>query len=174
MSRTIVLVRHGKAEKGRAGLRDEDRSLTEAGIAALAAAYPQTLKLLAGPSAGDAPTAEAAPFDLWVSPALRARQTAERVASALAGLRVPARAPRELECLLHQDYAAFLDELAATPDGSRMIAVGHIPFMEDALERLTGATISFKPGAVACCTVSGNVRDFEPGRLEWFMQGPRA
>lgn len=167
MAQTLVLVRHGKAEKPGSGTADIDRSLTKAGLEALGRTFPLTFSLLAGTKD------TGAPFQIWVSPAKRARQTAEAAASALAANGTPAKAPEEHPCLWEQDGTAFLDELAAAPADARVIAVGHIPFMQDMLQRLTHADVSFAPGGAAAIELEGSPTDVAPGRLLWFVQGPR-
>lgn len=164
MARTIVLVRHGKAQGARPGLSDSERSLVPGAVEALAEALPRAFALL---DAGD----EAA--RVWVSPALRARQTAEEVVAALDANGV-ACSEEEREYLFYQDQEAFFDDIEDTPDGSVIIAVGHIPFMEDVLERLTGECISFTPGSVAAVTLPGSPRtQITEGDVLWFVRGPK-
>ena len=55
-----------------------------------------------------------------------------------------------------------------------IVAVGHIPFMEDVLERLTGECISFTPGSVAAVTLPGSSRAQVPeGDVLWYVRGPK-
>lgn len=200
MARTVVLVRHGKAERARDHQADIDRKLTPAGIQALAEAFPRTFSLLAGPDirdaqarvqdvhaasvAGHAPDVTAtpgtapntptpAPVIVWVSPAVRARQTCGEVVAALSQNRIAASAPEEHESLWYQDPVTFLEELAATPEDATVIAVGHIPFMSGMATRLCGVELAFRPGGVAAVTVEGDPRQGTPGELLWFVQGPR-
>lgn len=164
MARTIVLVRHGKAQGARPGLSDSERSLVPGAVEALAEALPRAFALL---DAGD----EAA--RVWVSPALRTRQTAEEVVAALDANGV-ACSEEEHEYLFYQDQEAFFDDIEDTPDGSVIVAVGHIPFMEDVLERLTGECISFTPGSVAAVTLPGSPRtQITEGDVLWFVRGPK-
>lgn len=167
MSLTVLLVRHGKAEGKRAGQTDAARSLTPAGHEALVSAFPRSLSLLAG--SGSTP-------ELWVSPAVRARQTAEVVAQAVAGVLGLASAPvpEPHDCLLDQDLEAFLGELSersAQGDGT-VVVVGHVPFMGRASQALCGCELPFSTGAVAAIELARDAS--EPGRLLWFVQGPRA
>lgn len=171
MARTLILVRHGKAEKAAAGQADQDRSLTPAGMAALERSLPRTLSLLEDADANaDEP---AAPFLVWTSPAVRARQTCERVIAALDALHFATATPEEHESLWYQDPVTFLDELANTPADARIVAVGHIPFMEGMLERLTAAELAFAPGGVAAVELADDPHGKGAGRLLWFVQGPR-
>lgn len=162
MARTIVLVRHGKAERAGIDRPDEERSLAPGAAEALARSYPTTFSLLGG---------IAEPALVWVSPAVRARQTAEQVTAALDAAHVAHAAPEPHECLWEQDGSAFLAELAATPANATVICVGHIPFMQGALARLTGVDLAFAPGAAAAVSTA----ELEPGggTLLWFVQGPR-
>ena len=174
MARTLLLVRHGKAERGRAGLPDEERSLVPGAAEALAASYPATFSLLKELPAGQAIAAAETPIQLWVSPALRARQTADCVATALEACDLPVGPAQEHASLLYQNREAFYQELSATPADATIIAVGHIPFMEDVLERLTGCAIAFKPGSVAAVSLSGDPDSrASEGRLLWFVGGPK-
>lgn len=164
MARTIVLVRHGKAQGARPGLSDSERSLVPGATEALAEALPRAFALL---EVGD----EAA--RVWVSPALRARQTAEEVAAALDANGI-AYNEEEREYLFYQDQEVFFDDIEGTPDGSVIVAVGHIPFMEDVLEHLTGECISFTPGSVAAVTLPGSPRTQIPeGDVLWYVRGPK-
>lgn len=174
MARTLLLVRHGKAERGRAGLPDEERALVPGATEALAASYPSTFALLKSLSTWQGNSTGTAPIQLWVSPALRARQTAECVAAALEACSLPVSPAQEHASLLYQNREAFYQELSATPTDATIIAVGHIPFMEDVLERLTGCAILFKPGSVAAVSLSGDPDSrVSEGRLLWFVSGPK-
>lgn len=162
MVETLILVRHGKAEPGSAALPDIERELTPAGRAALAApaGFPTIFAQLDATVRAEA--------ELWVSPARRARQTAEEVAGVIG--------ERELiehESLWEQDGVTFLDELAAS--GARsVIAVGHIPFMDELLDWLTGEDLSFSPGSVAAIRLApaASARDLG-GTLLWFSKVPK-
>ena len=154
MSRTLVLVRHGDALGREPGQTDAQRSLSDAGKRALEEAFPRTLGLLD-------PTASS---ELWVSPALRARQTAE-IANKTLGIE----ATYQLKCLFDQDHDEFLDTYAGIGT-DLVVAVGHIPFMEDMTLRLCGANLSFAPGA-ACAIDMGDAGLH--GHLLWFVQGPQ-
>lgn len=162
MVSTLILVRHGKAERGGLDLPDIERPLTEAGRSALAGpeGFPATFAMLDDETRSEA--------ELWVSPALRARQTAEEIVSVIGE-----RPLEEHESLWEQDEAAFLDEVAAS-DARAVIAVGHIPFMNDVLDWITDdASFSFSPGAVAAIRMNpGQTADGCRGTLLWFAKGP--
>ena len=170
MSRTLVLIRHGKALVGTDGQPDERRALTRAGARALAAQFPLSLSML-GKNGSDKDGTE-----VWSSPAQRARQTAEVAARVLECPNV-----RIVPCLWEQDGGAFLDELASS-SAPRIVAVGHNPFMERVARLLCGVDLPFSTGAVAALELPGT--SAEPlgdgsgrqvdARLLWFVQGPRA
>ena len=167
MVKTLVLVRHGKAQSAAPGQADIERTLTVEGRAALASSrgFSRTFSLLSDEERENAV--------IWTSPAVRAQQTAQEVAEAV-GLHTILGDRKVVTCesLLSQDGDAFLAELDRVNAGC-LIAVGHIPFMETMTEFLTGAEISFKPGAAAAIKMGKTIK---PGkaRLAWFVQGPKA
>lgn len=157
MIRKLVLVRHGDAEFYGPEGTDESRRLTTRGLEALKSAYPRIFAALR-----DEPD-----VSLWVSPAVRAMQTAEVVGEAL-GID-----PDEFalhDSLYEQDDDEFLAELSAEGEGI-VVAVGHIPFMQEMLYQLTGEDLPFKKGAVACIAITDNDRFH--GTLEWFETAPK-
>lgn len=164
MARTIVLVRHGKAQKSQPGLADTDRALVPGAAETLATSYKTTFSLLNGIES----------TELWVSPALRARQTAAQISPALVADGIRISKTRELPCLFEQDNATFHELIAQTPEDACIIAVGHIPFMEDELEFLTGADIPFAPGSVAAARLAGSPTCGIAGcELLWYVRGPK-
>lgn len=154
MSRTLVLVRHGDALGREPGQTDAQRSLSDAGMRSLAEAFPRTFGLLESTSSSE----------LWVSPALRARQTA-KIANETLGIETR----YELNCLYEQDHDEFLDAYVGMGT-DLVVAVGHIPFMEGMAARLCGTNLFFAPGAV-CAIDMGDAG--MRGRLLWFVQGPQ-
>ena len=153
MSLTVVLIRHGEAKNKRLGQTDFERELTERGAEALREAFPRALDLV---DVTDK-------TELWVSPATRALQTAQ-----IANETLRIETQRELESMYEQNQEAFLRELSQT-DADVVVAVGHIPFMEDVAARLCGTYLGFSTGAAAAVSINENGR----GELEWFVQGPR-
>lgn len=163
MALTVVLVRHGEARNKEFGQTDFERELTEAGAQALREAFPRALSL--------AQTSEAS--ELWVSPAVRARQTA-----AIANDTLGIETVRELHCMYEQDQMGFLEELSQT-NADVVVAVGHIPFMEDVCAHLCGSYLGFATGAAAAVEIPDSsvrnlTRGLVRGRLLWFVQGPEA
>lgn len=116
---------------------------------------------------------------IWSSPARRARQTAGLLAKALRASGILLEKKIELhKCLWEQDVDAFLDELRGSK-ADFVVAVGHIPFAENIVDDLTGATPLFSTGAMGCLEVhfaDSNAQDIlatqDKARLLWFAQGP--
>lgn len=138
MAKTLVLMRHGKAQTRREGLPDFDRPLTRAGRRTLQATLPPSLGLWPRKT----------PCAIWTSPALRTAQTADCLAAALKARGTRVTGIEERTCLLDQDLPSFLRELADA-DVECVAVVGHNPFIEELCALLTGANIHFSPGALA-------------------------
>ena len=171
MAKTIILVRHGKAEARSWESPDEQRALTEAGIRALKAWLPRAGRLLAE----ERPKS----VELWTSPAVRAWQTADLVADAfMRALELDQLDCVEMPCLWSQDMTAFFEAVAAA-ESDFVVAVGHNPFMEEAVARACGQSVPFATGGIAAVRVdemASGAFGLEPlgGRLLWLMQGPEA
>lgn len=159
MLKKLVLVRHGKTEVASSTGRDIDRRLTSAGLRALEMEYPRTFQLL-----GQDPE-----VSIWCSPAVRALQTAGVVAEAVDACGIDIH-----DSLYEQDLDAFLGELSeAEPE--TLVAVGHVPFMEDLAERLCGARLDFGTGSVMAVSLPNGVdagTTTPQGTLRWFVAGP--
>lgn len=145
--RTLVLVRHAKAESGEER-SDHDRRLTSRG----AKAAVEAGRWLAG--------RVPAPDLVWCSSAVRAVQTWEAMAPALAAKEV--NVDRELYLASSRDV---VDRVAAGPV-ARTVVVGHNPTMEEVLAGLVGELRGMRPGAVA-------VVDLDGGTLLDFWQPAR-
>ena len=161
MTRTLVLIRHGKAEPARDDLTDEARQLTLSGRAALEGpcGFSRTLALL-----DDEERARPRPI---ASSACRARQTAEIAAGVLECKEIEERA-----YLFSQNTEAFLEELAQSSERATVI-VGHVPFVERMSEYLCGVQLDFSPGAAAAIELD-DALDACESKLLWFVQGPHA
>ncbi len=171
MKKTLVLMRHGKAMPYAQDQEDAERSLTEAGRAALSARLPHMLRLL---------EVTDGTVQIWTSPARRARQSAELLRKALRENRVLVKKVESHDCLWEQDIDWFLDELSASK-ADVIFAVGHVPFVEDVVEGFMGVTPSFSTGALGCLEVRladaderYGARMGERARFLWFAQGPVA
>ena len=167
MSDTIILMRHGKAQRPADDMLDMERRLTEAGKRSLAATLPYSLGLM--PRRGSQ-------VQVWSSPAVRAEQTARIMQRACKrhGSEVDADI-RIVDSLWNQDAETFLSDVrACTAD--IVVAVGHNPFIEDVTAQLTGSRIDFATGGFAAIQLLDadslpQTPEF-PGRLLWFAQGP--
>ena len=161
MVKTLILVRHGKPQPSAPDIPDFDRALTAEGIAALAAPHglARTFSLLTEEEREHAV--------IWSSPAVRAMQTAQRISDALGGTPVV-----EKSSLWYQESGTFLNDVEAS-DAACLIAVGHIPFMNEMAAYLTGSAISFTPGAAAAIELADEL-DLGAGTLSWYVQGPAA
>lgn len=157
MIRKLILIRHGDPQPRRLGETDAERPLTARGLKALQRDYPELLAPL---------KEDLEELQVWSSEAVRARQTAEVVCDALG---VDADDIDYHVSLYAQDYDFFYGELMAAE--GVVVAVGHIPFMEEVTCDLVGQLISFSPGSVACLTIPD--AGLERSELEWFAQGPR-
>lgn len=156
MIRKLILIRHGDAENRRLGETDAQRRLTSAGLKALKEFYPQVLAELAD---------DRADLQVWSSEAVRARQTAEVACEAL-GV-----SPDDIEyhpSLYAQDYDMFYGELYAAE--GVVVAVGHIPFMEEVAADLAHRMMSFTKGSIACFDVPET--GLSHAKLAWFERGP--
>lgn len=180
-ARTLVLVRHGKAERRADGVDDPTRSLTQAGSRALTARMPHELSLLDNPGT----------IVVFTSPALRASQTAVIVADA-AG----APEPDELPMLWEQDVDAVaslllgesdpgslpdddggsapmpldLDDSRKIGEADTVVLVGHNPSIEQLVTRLTGDVIHLSTGAACAIKLDGGSEGSLP--LLWCVAGP--
>ena len=157
MIRKLVLIRHGDAENRRLGETDAERHLTKRGLKALQEAYPAFLAPLKD---------DLDDLQVWASEAVRARQTAEVACDALG---IPHDAIEFHQSLYTQDYDFFYGELEAA-DGV-IVAVGHIPFMEEVASDLAHRMMSFGKGSVACFDVPEG--RLSKAQLLWFEKGPR-
>jgi len=173
---TVILVRHGKAQKGGVGVPDIERHLTEKGLLALSDAYPQTFGALVGD--------DSTSLEIWRSPAIRAQETAAVIEDALMEVHEGSFAASDHDCLFEQDAQVFLGELEqliaekSSEDAHTLICVGHVPFMEDIAHYLTGVDLPFSTGAACAVGLEDTchpdpVTLRAPGRLLWFVQGPK-
>jgi len=146
-TRTLVLVRHAKAERGEESA-DHDRRLTARGRAAAAEAG-QWL-------ASSVP----APDEVWCSSAARAVQTWEAIARSWDAPEPTV--DRDLYLAGPRDVA----ERLASSTGATTVVVGHNPTLEQVLAKVTGEQHGMRPGAVA-------VVDLDGGRLVELWEPPR-
>lgn len=152
----LYLIRHGIAEeRGEAWPDDAKRPLTEEGMASLRKAARGLVRL--GVS-----------FDaILTSPLVRARQTADAVASAFE-VRPHIVAAESLAP--GGTYQAVLADLEKHARRSRIALVGHEPGIGELASRLFGSRhpLEFKKGA-ACRIDVDAVPPTGPGSLRWFL-----
>jgi phosphohistidine phosphatase len=151
----LVLLRHAKAEEDSAALPDERRELVPKGRKKAQAVAGGLGRLLAG----------AGRIEVWTSPALRSRQTAEIVADELGGLTV-----REYEAIYAGSLESLMAEWAGEDDDLTIIVVGHEPYLGIWARQLAAASVPFKKCAAAC--ISLTPPDYATGVLRWFA-GPK-
>ena len=152
---TLYLVRHAVAEeRGEAYPDDTKRPLTPQGMARFKEAARGLAEL-------------GVTLDLILtSPLVRARQTAEILASTLPG-RIPI---EETDALAPgSTHASVVSTLAEHSRRTRIALVGHEPGIGQLAARLVGsrAPFAFKKGAV-CCVEVGALPPAGPGALLWF------
>lgn len=148
----LYFLRHGRAEEREPGGRDEDRQLSDEGMAQLHAAAPIWRRLNLRPDA------------IVSSPLPRALRTAELLADAVGGRR-----PAAVERLAPgAAWSAFGRTLADHPEARRVVFVGHEPDLSAAVALLTGATIRLRPGGLAAVEFPG-VPEPGAGELAWLL-----
>lgn len=161
MVRTVVLVRHGKAQQAQRELEDAARPLTAAGRRAITATYPTTFSLL-----------EDGDVHIWTSPYTRAFQTAEVISDIVGDGSIEGH-----YSLVRGDADDFMRELSQSDD-EIVIAVGHNPFMKDLAKRLLGYGLPFSKGTAAAIklheptTGAHAAEDDLSGDLLWYVAGP--
>lgn len=156
MIKKLVLVRHGNPDYT-LDVPDLERPLTSSGLRALQDALPRKLSLLE----------PAGKVQVWSSPALRARQTARVVARCV---KVDPDDIVECEALYTQDRDSFVEQIKR--ESGTIVAVGHVPFMEELFRELSGDSLRFGKGSAACFVFRG--KDLSKAELCWYVQGPDA
>jgi phosphohistidine phosphatase len=145
--RTLVLVRHAKAESGEEG-SDHDRKLTNRGTRAATEAGRWL--------AGRVPE----PDLVWCSSAARALETWEAMAPSLSAGEVSV--DRDLYLASPRDVV----DRVAGGSAPTIVVVGHNPTVEQVLAGLVGELRGMRPGAVAVVDLDGGtLLDFwEPSK----------
>ena len=133
--RTLIVLRHGKAENGE-GVADRDRALTKRGK--VSAEWAGHLLRDEG----------LLPDRIVSSSALRARDTARRVAAAAKFGGVL----DELDELYLAEPEAYVNAVKRLAgDAGRVLVVGHNPGLEALATLLTGEPVSLSTAALAVC-----------------------
>ncbi|MDR3542296.1 MAG: histidine phosphatase family protein [Desulfosporosinus sp.] len=145
-------MRHGKAQDRELGLPDGERRLTAKGS--------NRVREVARALACGFITGEN--VQIWSSPLVRAKETADLLAVVLKVKKVmthPAIASENLDELLH--------DLPDQPNNAIIVIVGHEPYLGMWVTRMTNAVVPFKTASVAAVKVT----TLEPpaGELRWFV-----
>jgi phosphohistidine phosphatase len=150
----LYFVRHGKAGHHSAAADDDERRLTEDGIAVLKGAGPLLRRLNLRP-------------DLVLSsPLPRALQTAELMVEGLGIAGEPVIDDRLRPGAAWGDLARAM---TAYPDARRVMFVGHEPDLSGAMRLLTGAaSVRMRKGGIGCVEFPG-VPEPGGGELAWLI-----
>jgi phosphohistidine phosphatase len=145
----LYLVRHGKAEVGTGD--DHERRLTPDGAKRIETEAQVIRKLGVQPAR------------IFSSPRVRARQTAEIIASALGmGIEID----EAVNFGFNVSAVATLTE--SLPPDSQVMFVGHNPSMSDVTQALTGANVDLKVGGLARVDVLFPAPPLQ-GQLVWLL-----
>ena len=148
----LYFLRHGDAGSPAARMADDERELTDDGVAALRAAAPLWRRLNLRPDL------------VLTSPLPRAMRTAELVCEAVGG------APVSDERLRPgATWGDMARSMADQPDARRVLFIGHEPDLSSAIVELSGASsVRMRKGGMACLEFYGIP---EPGGAEiaWLL-----
>ena len=150
----LYFVRHGKAGHHTAAQDDDERQLTDAGIAALKAAGPLLRRINLRP-------------DLVLSsPLPRALRTAQLV---LEGLGMSEEPVVDDRLRPGAGWGDFARSMAAHPNARRVMFVGHEPDLSGAMGLLTGAaSVRMRKGGIGCVEFPG-VPEPGAGEIAWLL-----
>lgn len=148
----LYFLRHGDAGTQASGMADDERLLTDDGIAALRSAAPLWRRLNLRPDV------------VLTSPLARARQTADLFCEAIGGEPIADDGLRP---------GASWDNLARAmsvhPDARRVLFVGHEPDLSSAIAELSGAgSVRMRKGSLACLEFYG-VPEPGAGEIAWLL-----
>ena len=146
----LYFIRHGKA--GYDAPTDEARPLTDIGIQQ-AKNNGKLLKSMG-----------ITPAKIYMSPRLRAQQTAQHIGEAVACI------PEANEaCDFDFSVEKALDLISKHQARDDIIFVGHNPSMSQVVTDLTGAFVEMKPCAIACIAIV-NYGNTPQALLQWFIK----
>lgn len=148
----FIFMRHGKAQCRELGLPDGERRLTAKGSS-------RVQEVARALTCGFFTVGN---VQIWSSPLVRAKETADLLAVVLKVKKVmihPAIASENLNELLH--------DLQYQPNKATIIIVGHEPYLGMWVTQMTKAVVPFKIASVAAVKVTS----LEPpeGKLRWFF-----
>ena len=150
----IIFFRHGKAEPYSDAKQDFERELTSIGLKKMKQAA-RGLACCMFPECT---------VQIWTSPLVRARQTAQILKSAFgkrANLHV-------VDAIASGSLEELTAEWAGLPEDAILIVVGHEPMMSEWTQSMTGSELSFRPASAASVVLSCDNR--RTGLLSWFMR----
>jgi phosphohistidine phosphatase len=148
----LYFLRHGDAGSQPSGMADDERLLTDGGIAALHSAAPLWRRLNLRPDV------------VLTSPLARARQTADLFCEAIGG------EPTADDGLRPgASWGNLARAMSAHPDARRVLFVGHEPDLSSAIAELSGAgSVRMRKGSLACLEFYG-VPEPGAGELAWLL-----
>ncbi len=155
----LILLRHGPAELRRTGLPDEHRALTRKGLVKTKKACAGLAKLI---FADQSEQLSAGDVQLWSSPLLRARETADMLANQL-NLSV-----EEHSFAASGDTDDLIHALSGVSDAMTIIISGHEPLLSEWSGDLCGCPLPFKKASAAAISYS-KIKP-ESSKLLWFLQ----
>lgn len=148
----LYFLRHGDAGTQASGMADDERLLTDGGIAALRSAAPLWRRLNLRPDV------------VLTSPLARARQTADLFCEAIGGEPISDDGLRP-----GASWGNLARAMAAHPDARRVLFVGHEPDLSSAIAELSGAgSVRMRKGSLACLEFYG-VPEPGAGELAWLL-----
>lgn len=147
----LYLVRHGKAQTADGRVEDALRELTPDGKKRLETEARALARMAIRP------------VRIYSSPRVRARQTAEIIASAL-NMAVEIRE----EVNFDFDTSAVAALIEGLPPDAEVMFIGHEPSMSDVIRALTGANVVMKVGSLARVDVEDPHADLR-GYLVWLL-----
>ncbi|HET8777791.1 MAG TPA: histidine phosphatase family protein [Candidatus Limnocylindria bacterium] len=148
----LYFLRHGDAGAPAAGMADDKRELTDAGVSALRSAAPLWRRLNLRPDV------------VLTSPLARARQTADLFCEAIGGEPITDDGLRP-----GASWGDLARAMAAHPDARRVLFVGHEPDLGTAIAELSGAaSVRMRKGSLACLEFYG-VPEPGAGEIAWLL-----
>jgi phosphohistidine phosphatase len=148
----LYFLRHGDAGTQASGMADDERLLTDGGIAALRSAAPLWRRLNLRPDV------------VLTSPLARARQTADLFCEAIGGEPIADDGLRP-----GASWGNLARARSAHPDARRVLFVGHEPDLSSAIAELSGAgSVRMRKGSLACLEFYG-VPEPGAGELAWLL-----
>ncbi len=138
----IFFIRHAKARERNPALPDAGRELVEKGRRETLEAIPYLKKQLK-------PGQE---IHIFTSPAARALQTTQLIAKGLGLTQIPV----QLDGIYTGETEALFRELAALPEASCALVVGHEPYLGSFCGMISGESISFKKSGMAGFSRTGS------------------